>query len=85
MWVYASHISGLTLSLNASAYSVAESDGFVNVCVFGLRGKGSTAVSATISTQDISATSLFTLQCLWAFNLSLIESKRHSPPSVPVV
>lgn len=85
MWVYASQISGLTLSLNASAYSVAESDGFVNVCVLGLRGKGSTEVNATISTLDISATSLFILQCPWAFNISLIQSKRHSHPSVPVV
>ena len=53
-----SHTSGLTLSLNASAYSIAESDGFVNICVFGLRGTGSTSATATISTQDISATSL---------------------------
>jgi len=53
-----SHISGLTLSLNASAYSVAESDGFVNICIFGLRGNGSTSTTATISTEDISATRL---------------------------
>jgi len=60
-----SHISGLTLTLNSSTYSVAESDGFVSVCVFGLRGSGSTSANATIYTQAISATSLFNfaLQC----------------------
>ena len=79
MWVYASHISGLTLSLNSSAYSVAESDGFVNVCVLGLQGKGSTSVNATISTQDVSATSLFPLQCLWVFIIT------YTHLSVPVV
>ena len=57
-----SYISGLTLSLNSSTYSVAESDGFVNVCVLGLRGTGNASATATISTQDISATSLFILQ-----------------------
>ena len=57
-----SHIPGLTLSLNASAYSVAESDGSVNICVFGLWGTGTTSATATISTEAISATSLFRLQ-----------------------
>jgi len=73
MWVYASHVSGLTLSLNASAYSVAESDGFVNICVLGVRGKGNTTVNATISTQDISAISLFTLHCSWTFNITYTQ------------
>ena len=50
-----SHISGLTLSLNASVYSVGESDGFVKVCVLGLQGNGSTSANATIATQDVSA------------------------------
>ena len=54
-----SHISGLTLSLNASAYSVAENGGSVNVCVLGLRGTRSSSATATISTQDISAIGLF--------------------------
>ena len=55
-------ISGLTLSLNGFAYSVGESDGSVNICVLGLGGTGSSTATATISTQDISAISLYTLQ-----------------------
>ena len=54
-----SYISGLTLSLNSSTYSIAESDGFVKVCVLGLRGTESASATATISTQAISATGLF--------------------------
>jgi len=57
---YISHIAGLTLSLNASAYSVAESDGFVRICVLGLQSIGnSISATATISTYDISARGLF--------------------------
>jgi len=57
--IYITDNDVLTLSLTASAYSVAESGGPVNVCVLGLRGTRSSSATATISTQDISATSSF--------------------------
>ena len=63
-----SYISGLTLSLSASTYSVGESDGSLRVCILGLRGTGSTSATATIATQDISATSSFIFLFYWGLS-----------------